>query len=64
LGGGFNLSATCRNIRNFKTYFECRHYGFFLAWSNTETWWFCSSLLAGGKFAGEKYKVAERSGRR
>jgi len=69
LGAGFNFSATCRNIRNFKTYFECREYGFFLAWRDTEIWWYCSSLLAGGKFAGEKYagekyKVAERSGRR
>jgi hypothetical protein len=33
---------------------------------NSEAWWYCSSLLAGGKLAGEKYQVAElkRSGRR
>jgi hypothetical protein len=38
----------------------------FLAWRNNEVWWYCSSLLAGGKLAGEKYHVAElkRSGRR
>ena len=64
LAGGFGFSATCRNIRNFKTYSECRDYGFFLAWRDTEVWWFCSSLLGGGKYAGEKYKVAEQSGRR
>jgi hypothetical protein len=59
LGGGFNFSATCRNVRNFKTYVECRDYGVFLAWRDTEIWWYCSSLLGGGK-----YKVAERSGPR
>ena len=61
------FSTTCRNVRNFKTYFECRDNGLFLAWRNAEVWWYCSSLLAGGKLAGEKkYQVAElkRSGRR
>ena len=59
------FSTTCRNVRNFKTYFECRDHGLFLAWRNAEVWWYCSSLLAGGKLAGEKYQVAElkRSGR-
>ena len=59
LGGGYKFSATCRNMHNLKTYVECRDYASFLGWSNTETWWYCSSLLGG-----EKYKVAERSGRR
>jgi len=63
---GDNFSTTCRNVRNFKTYYECRDHGLFLAWRNSEVWWYCSSLLAGGKLAGEKYRVAElkRSGRR
>ena len=61
---GFNLSATCRNVHNFKTYFECREYGLLLAWKDTEIYLYCSSLQAGGKYAGEKYVVAERSGRR
>jgi hypothetical protein len=58
------LSATCRNIRNFKTYQgagkpEC----FWL--KHWEVWWYCSSLHAGGKFPA-KFRVAEvkRSGRR
>ena len=60
------FSATCRNVRNYKTYFECRDTGLFLAWRNAEVWWYCSSLLAGGKLAGEKVQVAElkRSARR
>jgi hypothetical protein len=64
--GDFNFSTTCRNVRNYKTYHECRETGLFLAWRNAEVWWYCSSLLAGGKLAGEKYQVAElkRSGRR
>jgi hypothetical protein len=54
------FSATCRNVRNFKTYFECRDNGLFLGWRPAEVWWYCSSLAAGGKF-----QVAElkRSGR-
>ena len=62
----FKFSLTCRNVRNFKTYEECRGYGLFLAARNYEVWWYCSSLLAGGKLSGEKVQVAEvrQSGRR
>lgn len=65
-GGEFNFSATCRNGRNFKTYFECKETSRFLGARPVESWWYCSSLLAGGKLAGEKVQVAElkRSGRR
>jgi hypothetical protein len=61
LSGGFlgPLSTTCRNVRNFKTYQECRENGLFLAAKDYEVWWYCSSLLAGGKLSGEKYKVAD-----
>ena len=64
--GDFTLSTTCRNVRNFKTYEECRETGMFLAWRQYEVWWYCSSLHAGGKLSGEKQQVAElkRSGRR
>jgi hypothetical protein len=64
--GDFTLSTTCRNVRNYKTYQECRESGLFLAWRQYEVWWYCSSLLAGGKLSGEKQQqVAElrRSGR-
>jgi hypothetical protein len=65
-GGEFNFSATCRNIGNYKTYFECKDARLLVGARHNEAWWYCSSLLAGGKLAGEKYQVAElkRSGRR
>jgi hypothetical protein len=64
--GDFTLSTTCRNGRNYKTYQECRETGMFLAWRQYEVWWYCSSLHAAGKLAGEKVEVAElkRPGRR
>ena len=64
--GEFNFSTTCRNVRNYKTYEECRETGLFLGGNNRGVWWYCSSLHAGGKLAGEKPQVAElrRSGRR
>ena len=58
-GGEFNFSATCRNIGNYKTYFECKDARLFLGARNSEAWWYCSSLLAGGKFG-----RGEVSGRR
>ena len=59
-------SPTCRNARNYKTYEECRQTGLFLGANERGVWWYCSSLLAGGKLSGEKRHVAEleRSGRR
>ena len=58
-------SATCRNVRNFKTYSECTEHGLLIGWHRNAIWWYCTSLLGGGKLAGEKYQVAElkRSGR-
>jgi hypothetical protein len=54
------FSATCRNVRNFKTYEECTEHGLFIGWHRSAVWWYCSSLAAGNKF-----KVAElkRAGR-
>ena len=65
-GAEFGFSTTCRNVRNYKTYYECKDTTQFLGWRNNDAWWYCSSLLAGGKLAGEKLQVAElkRSGRR
>ena len=53
------FSATCRNVRNFKTYAECTEHGLLTGWHRNGIWWYCSSLLAGGKLAGEKLHVAE-----
>ena len=58
-GGHFDFSPTCRNVRNYKTYAECRETGLFLGADHRGVWWYCSSLLAGGKLAGEKLQVAE-----
>lgn len=57
--GDVILSPTCRNVRNFKTYQECRETGMFLGARQPEVWWYCSSLHAGGKLSGEKLQVAE-----
>ena len=54
------FSATCRNVHNYKTYAECQNSRLFLGGNNVGAWWYCSSLLAGGKLAGEKkIQVAE-----
>lgn len=53
------ISTTCRNGRNYKTYVQCMESGLFLAWRNNEMRWYCSSLHAAGKLAGEKIQVAE-----
>jgi hypothetical protein len=61
------FSATCRNVRNFKTYQECTEHGLLLGYNRAGTWWYCTSLLGGGKLGGEKpQQMAElkRSGHR
>lgn len=64
--GLFVYMTTCRNVRNFKTYEECRETGHFLGARHYEVWVYCSSLLASGKLSGEKVQIAEvrQSGRR
>jgi hypothetical protein len=52
-------SPTCRNVNNFKTYSECAEHGLLLGWRSGEVFWYCSSLAAG-----QKFEVADRSGRR
>ena len=54
-GAEFGFSTTCRNGRNYKTYYECRDTTMFVGWRQNDAWWYCSSLLAGGKLAGEKW---------
>jgi hypothetical protein len=54
-GADFGSSTTCRNVRNYKTYYECRDTTMFVGWRQNDAWWYCSSLLAGGKLAGEKW---------
>jgi hypothetical protein len=63
------FSPTCRDTLTYKTYVECKETKVFLGLDRNKAWWFCTSLLAGGKLAGEKNageknKVAEGLGRR
>jgi hypothetical protein len=59
---GYNsvFSATCRDTLTYKDYADCKDTKMFLGWDRNRAWWYCTSMLAGGKF-----KVAEvkRSGR-
>ncbi len=48
------VSATCNDTLTYKTYVECMDTKLFLGWITREARWHCSSLLAGGKLAGEK----------
>jgi len=47
------FSATCRNVRNFKSYAECTEHGLLLGWHRNGIWWYCTSLLAGNKLVAE-----------
>ena len=60
-----NFSPTCRDTLTYNTYAQCVDTKTLLGSTPRETRWLCSSLLAGGKLAGEK-QVAEikPSGRR
>ena len=53
-----HFSATCRDTLTYNTYAQCVETKSFLGSSPRETRWLCTSLLAGGKLAGEK-QVAE-----
>ncbi|MDH6262966.1 hypothetical protein [Bradyrhizobium sp. BR13661] len=58
-----NFSSTCRDTLTYNTYAQCVETKGFLGATPRESRWICSSLLAGGKLAGER-QVAEQSGRR
>jgi hypothetical protein len=53
-----HFSSTCRDTLTYNTYAQCVETKSFLGSSPRETRWLCTSLLAGGKLAGEK-QVAE-----
>jgi hypothetical protein len=65
--GGYDstFSPTCRDTLTYKTFAECVDTKQFLGERPRIAMWICTSLLAGGKLAGEKHEVAEltRSGR-
>jgi hypothetical protein len=57
-----HFSSTCRDTLTYNTYAQCVETKALLGSTSRESRWICTSLLAGGKLAGEK-QVAE-SGRR
>jgi hypothetical protein len=59
--GGYDstFSPTCRDTLTYKTFAECVETKQFLGERPRIAMWICTSLLAGGKLAGEKHEVAE-----
>lgn len=57
-----HFSTTCRDTLTYNTYAQCVETKAFLGATPRESRWICTSLLAGGKLAGEK-QVAEQSSR-
>ena len=43
-------SATCKDTLTYKSYVDCGETKRFLGWDRQRTWWYCTSMLAGGKF--------------
>ena len=58
-----HFSSTCRDTLTYNTYAQCVETKGFLGATSRESRWLCTSLLAGGKLAGER-QVAQQSGRR
>lgn len=53
------FSATCTDTLTHSSYTGCMSTKVFTGWDRNRAWWYCNSLLAGGKF-----KVAELKRRR
>ena len=60
-GGYFStFSATCTDTLTYKSYAECKETKVFLGWDNNRAWWYCTSMLAGGKFQVAELKRSKR----
>jgi hypothetical protein len=44
------FSATCKDTLTHRDYGQCTETKLFLGWDRQRTWWYCTSMLAGGKF--------------
>jgi len=61
-GGYFStFSATCTDTLTYKSYAECKETKVFLGWDNNRAWWYCTSMLAGGKFQVAELKRSKRA---
>jgi hypothetical protein len=44
------FSATCTDTLTHKSYVDCMETKMFLGWERNRAWWYCNSLMIGGKF--------------
>ena len=50
-GGYYSVfSATCKDTLTHKDYAQCVETKMFLGWDRQRSWWYCTGMLAGGKF--------------
>jgi hypothetical protein len=44
------FSATCKDTLTHRDYVQCVETKMFLGWDRNRSWWYCTGMLAGGKF--------------
>ena len=44
------FSATCKDTLTHRDYPQCVETKMFLGWDRQRSWWYCTGMLAGGKF--------------
>ena len=44
------FSATCKDTLTHRDYVQCVETKMFLGWDRQRSWWYCTAMLAGGKF--------------
>jgi hypothetical protein len=44
------FSATCKDTLTHRDYVQCVETKLFLGWDRQRSWWYCTGMLAGGKF--------------
>jgi hypothetical protein len=50
-GGYYSVfSATCKDTLTHRDYGQCVETKMFLGWDRQRSWWYCTGMLAGGKF--------------
>jgi hypothetical protein len=50
--GGYysTFSATCKDTLTHRDYVQCVETKMFLGWDRGRSWWYCTGMLAGGRF--------------
>jgi hypothetical protein len=44
------FSATCKDTLTHRDYVQCVETKMFLGWDRQRSWWYCTGMLAAGKF--------------